>query len=81
MSLHSSTSGGSLAFNTKSCPVTLFQTLWTSSTTVSKWEVASYERVMKMLSVSPVAVGVYNGETETNLSDLIGVEYMCFHRL
>ena len=67
---HSSTLTGSLAFNTKFCPVTLFQTLWTSSTTVSKWEVASYELVMKMLSASPVDVGVYSGVTETNLDGL-----------
>ena len=52
---------------TRSLPIILFQTFWTSSTTVSKCEVASYERVMKMLSDSPEAVGVYRDETETNL--------------
>ena len=29
---------------------------------------------MKMLSVSPVDVGVYSGETETNLDDLVRVK-------
>lgn len=33
---------------------------------------------MKMLSVSPFTVGVYNGVTETNLGDLRVVECMCF---
>lgn len=38
--------------------MTRFQTFVTSSTTVSKWEVASYERVMKIWSDSPDDVGV-----------------------
>ena len=78
---HASTLGSSLAFNSISRPVTLSQTSRTSSTTVSKWEVASYERVMKMLSAWPVDVGIYNGETETNLNGLVCVEFMPLHRI
>ena len=78
---HSAASTGSLSFSSKLCPVTLCQTSRTSSTTVSKWEVASYERVMKMLSASPVDVGVYSGETEVNLGDLTQVSYMRFYWL
>jgi hypothetical protein len=53
--------------STRSSPTTLFHTSFTSSTTVSKCEVASYERVIKMLSACPELVGVYIGDIVTNL--------------
>lgn len=69
--MHQASASISRFCSTNGSPLIRSHTSLTSSTTVSKCDVASYDFVMNTLSSLPLDVGVYSGVIEMNLASAL----------